>query len=110
MKIEMFREESWLFILVHRVLYPFDSLFSKDRVSLLLGLPGVCKESNMHGIKMHLSLPRLYPMTYIHVDSPHKRYVRLARKLQVYDEAVKTKRLLDAQLLHPCSYSDQLMR
>lgn len=84
----MFREESWLFILVHRVLYPFDSLFSKDRVSVLLGLPGVCKESNMHGIKMPLSLPRLYPMTYIHVDSPHKGYVRLAYKLQVYDEAV----------------------
>lgn len=49
-------------MLVHRVLlllYSFDSLFSKDIVSVLLGLPGVCKESNMHGIKMQLSLPRL---------------------------------------------------
>lgn len=84
----MFREESWLFIPVRRVLYPFDSLFSKDRVSVLLGLPGGCKESNMHGIKLPLSLPRLYPMTYIHVDSPHKGYVRLAYKLQVYGQAV----------------------
>lgn len=42
----------------------------------------------MRGIKMELSLQRLYPMTYIHVDSPHKGYVRLAYKLQVYSQAV----------------------